>query len=284
MHIGALIFATDYAVRADELAAELEQRGYESLFVPEHTHIPTSRESPWPGGGELPKEYWHTYDPFVALSFAAAATRTLKLGTGICLLPQRDTLVTAKLVASIDRLSDGRFIFGIGGGWNREEMAHHGTEYHTRFARMEEQVRAMQALWTEEKSGYQGKFVQFSESLCYPKPVQTPHPPVILGGETDHTLRRVVSYCDGWLPRGRGGFDAAENLARLRRIADEHERSMATLSVSVFGARPDAATLRSYREAGITRAILPLPSAPRDEIWALLGRYQPLLETSGAGS
>lgn len=277
MHIGALIFATDYAVRPDELAAELEQRGYESLFVPEHTHIPTSRESPWPGGGDLPQEYWHAHDPFVALSFAAHATSTLKLGTGICLLPQRDTLVTAKLVASLDHLSGGRFIFGIGGGWNREEMAHHGTEYRTRFRRMEEQVRAMQELWTEDAAGFDGEFVKFSESLSYPKPMQQPYPPILLGGESDHTLRRVVGYCDGWLPRARGGFDAAENLQRLARIAEEHGRSMETLSVSIFGARGDAATLDAYREAGVTRAILPLPPAARDEVWRVLDRYQPLL-------
>lgn len=277
MHIGALIFATDYAVRTDELAAELEQRGYESLFVPEHTHIPTSRESPWPGGAELPQEYWHTYDPFVALSFAAAATRRLKLGTGICLLPQRDTLVTAKLVASLDRLSGGRFLFGIGGGWNREEMAHHGTDFRSRFQRLEEQVRAMQRLWTEEASGYDGRFVRFSESLSYPKPVQTPHPPILLGGESDHTLRRVVRFCDGWLPRARGGFDAAENVRRLERIAAEHGRAMESLSINVFGARPDADTLEAYREAGVQRAILPLPPAGRDEVWRVLDRYQPLV-------
>jgi len=278
MDIGALIFATDYAVRTDELAAELESRGYESLFVPEHTHIPTSRESPWPGGGDLPEEYWHTYDPFVSLSFAAAATTTLKLGTGICLLPQRDTLVTAKLVASLDRLSNGRFVFGIGGGWNKEEMAHHGTEYRTRFQRMEEQVQAMRRLWTEESSGFDGEFVRFSESLCYPKPVQQPHPPVILGGETDHTLRRVVELCDGWLPRARGGFDAAAEMQRLARMADRYGRAMDTLKVSVFGARGDADTLAGFREAGITRAVLPLPPGPRDEVWRVLDRYQSLLE------
>jgi probable F420-dependent oxidoreductase len=278
MHIGALIFATDDAVRADELASELEQRGYESLFVPEHTHIPTSRETPWPGGGDLPREYWHTYDPFVSLSFAAAATKTLRLGTGICLLPQRDTLVTAKLVASLDRLSNGRFVFGIGGGWNKEEMAHHGTDYRTRFQRMEEQVRAMQRLWTEDAASYAGAFVQFSASLSYPKPVQTPYPPVLLGGESDHTLRRVVDFCDGWLPRGRGGFDAAQHMQRLKRMAEAHGRSMETLSVSVFGARPDAGTLAAYREAGISRAILPLPPAPRDEVWTVLDRYQALLD------
>lgn len=278
MHIGALIFATDYSVRTDELAAELEQRGYESLFVPEHTHIPTSRESPWPGGADLPKEYWHSYDPFVALSFAAAATTTLKLATGICLLPQRDTLVTAKLVASLDRLSGGRFVFGIGGGWNKEEMAHHGTDYRTRFQRMEEQVHAMQRLWTEDAAGYDGRFVQFSESWSYPKPAQTPYPPILLGGESDHTLRRVVGFCDGWLPRARRGFDAAENLQRLQRMAERNGRSMDTLTVSVFGARPDTDTLQEYREAGITRAILALPSAPRDQVWTVLDRYQALLD------
>lgn len=277
MHIGALIFATDYSVRADELAAELEQRGYESLFVPEHTHIPTSRQSPWPGGAELPQEYWHTYDPFVSLSFAAAATRTLKLGTGICLLPQRDTLVTAKLVASLDRMSGGRFIFGIGGGWNKEEMAHHGTEYRSRFQRMEEQVRAMQRLWTDDAAGFAGEHVTFSESLSYPKPLQTPYPPIVLGGESDHTLRRVVDFCDGWLPRARHGFDAAENMQRLRAMAERQGRPMTTLSVSVFGARADADTLQAYRDAGITRAILPLPPAPRDEVWKVLDRYQGLL-------
>src|SRR5690606_12146974 len=165
-------------------------------------------------------------DPFVSLFFAAAATSRLKIGTGICLLPQRDTLVTAKLVASLDRLSGGRFLFGIGGGWNREEMAHHGTDYRTRFQRLEEQVQAMKRLWTEDAAAFDGRFVRFTESLSYPKPAQTPHPPILLGGESDHTLRRIVRFCDGWLPRARGGFDAAQNLQRLERIAAEHGRPM----------------------------------------------------------
>jgi probable F420-dependent oxidoreductase len=277
MHIGALIFATDYAVAPDELARELEARGYESLFVPEHTHIPTVRATPWPGGAELPKEYSHTYDPFVALSFAAAATRTLRLGTGICLLPQRDTLVTAKLVASLDRLSGGRFLFGIGAGWNREELEHHRVDFATRFQRMEEQVLALRRLWSQEVAGFDGAHVRFSESWQYPKPVQQPGPPILLGGESDHTLRRIVASCDGWLPRARGGFDAAANVARLARIAAEQGRAMDTLTINVFGARPDADTLSSYRDAGITRAILPLPPADRDTVWRTLDRYQPLL-------
>jgi probable F420-dependent oxidoreductase len=278
MQMGVLIFATDYSIRMDELAIELEQRGFESLFNPEHTHIPASRESAWPGGSDLPLEYSHTYDPFVSLAWAAAATKTLKVGTGICLLPQRDTIVTAKLVSSLDRMSNGRFIFGIGGGWNKEEMRNHGVVYKDRFKRMEEQVVAMKGLWTEETFGYQGEQVHFEPSWCHPKPVQSPHPPVILGGETDYTLQRIVNYCDGWLPRARHGFDAVENIARLKVFADAAGRDMSTLSVSIFGAQPDADVLKGYAAAGITRAILPLPSKSREEILPILDRYTALLK------
>ena len=276
MKTGVLIFATDYTIQMDELAKELEDRGFESLLVPEHTHIPASRESAWPGGADLPKEYSHTYDPFVALSFAAAATKTLKLGTGICLLPQRDTITTAKSVASLDRMSGGRFLFGIGGGWNVEEMQQHGTQYNERFAKMKEQVLAMKMLWSEEEAEFHGQHVNFEATWQHPKPLQTP-PPVILGGETDYTLRRVVDYCEGWLPRARHGFDAAENIARLKNIADEAGRDMSTLSVSVFGAPADQAILDSYRTAGIDRAVLPLPSANRDKVLSILDSYTDLL-------
>lgn len=276
MKTGVLIFATDYTIPMAELAKELEDRGFESLLVPEHTHIPASRKSAWPGGADLPKEYSHTYDPFVALSFAAAATKTLKLGTGICLLPQRDTITTAKSVASLDRMSGGRFLFGIGGGWNVEEMQQHGTQYNERFAKMKEQVLAMKMLWSEEEAEFHGQHVNFEATWQHPKPLQTP-PPVILGGETDYTLRRVVDYCEGWLPRARHGFDAAENIARLKNIADEAGRDMATLSVSVFGAPADQAILDSYRTAGIDRAILPLPSANRDKVLTILDSYTDLL-------
>lgn len=277
MKIGVTIFDTDYSIPVNELAVALEERGFESLFVPEHTHIPASRESAWPGGADLPKDYWHTFDPFVSLSFAAAATTSLKIGTGICLLPQRDTIVAAKLVASLDRMSGGRFLFGIGGGWNKEEMGHHGIAYNKRFARMAEQVAAMKGLWQEEEFGYQGEHVSFTPSWAHPKPVQSPHPPILLGGETDHTLRRIVSYCDGWLPRARHGFDAAANMTRLQQMADSVGRSMDTLSVSVFGAPPDQATLASYQEAGVERALLGLPSADTDVVMPLLDRYQALI-------
>jgi len=278
MQIGALIFATDYTIPIDQLAVELEQRGYESLFVPEHTHIPASRESAWPGGAELPMEYSHTFDPFVSLSFAAAATTTLKIGTGICLLPQRDTIVTAKLVASLDRLSKGRFLFGIGGGWNKEEMAQHGITYEERFARMREQVLAMKSLWTEEEAAFDGEHVHLKPSWAHPKPLQTPHPPILLGGETDYTLKRIAEYGDGWLPRARQGFDAAENISRLHHFAEAAGRDPASLSVNVFGARPDARNLDSFRSAGITRALLPLPSADTSEVLRILDSYSPLLE------
>ena len=277
MDIGAFIFATDYAIRIDELARELEARGFESLFVPEHTHIPASRKSPFPGGGELPREYSHTHDPFVSLSFAAAVTTTLKLGTGICLIPQRDPIVTAKAVASLDALSGGRFILGMGGGWNVEEMEDHGAQYGTRFAMLRERVLAMKALWADEEAEFHGDFVDFDPCWAYPKPAQNPHPPLLLGGETDHTLRRVVDFCDGWFPRGRGGFDAAAGIGRLRRIADEAGRDMAELSVSVFGAKPDAQAMEEYRQAGVSRAIVGLPSNGRDDILRRLDKHAGLL-------
>ncbi len=277
MHIGAFIFDTDYSIDIAELARELEQRGFESLLVPEHTHIPASRLSPWPGGGDLPKEYSHTLDPFVSLSFAAAATKTLKVGTGICLLPQRDTIVAAKLAASLDHMSNGRFLFGIGAGWNREELEHHGADFTSRFKKLEEQLQAIKGLWTDEEFGFDGDYVKFTPSWSHPKPVQTPHPPMILGGESDATLKRIMKYADGWLPRGRGDFNAADHMARFKQQADAAGRDMNTLSVSIFGASPKPEALEGYREAGITRALLPLPSAGRDKILSILDRYHALV-------
>ena len=277
MKIGIFIFATSYAMRIDDLARAAEARGFESLFVPEHTHIPASRRSRWPGGAELPKEYWHTLDPFVALMAAAAATTTLRVGTGICLLTERDPLVAAKAVASLDVLSNGRAELGIGAGWNAEEMENHGTAFKTRFAVMSERARAIKTLWAEEEPEFHGHFVNFDKVWSYPKPVQKPNPPILIGGESIHTLRRVVRYGDGWLPRARGGFDAASNVARLQAVADEAERDMATLSISVFGAPTDAAALDAYREAGIQRAVLALPSASADTLLPMLDRYAQLL-------
>lgn len=277
MDIGLCMFNTDYAIRIEELAREAEGRGFESLFVPEHTHIPASRRTPFPGGGELPLEYSHTLDPFVALAYAAAVTTTLKLGTGICLLIERDTITTAKEVATLDFVSNGRFLFGIGGGWNVEEMENHGTAPATRFKRLVEQVRAMKEIWTREAASFHGEHIRFDPIWMHPKPVQKPHPPILLGGESRHTLQRVVEHCDGWFPRGRAADAVLAGLDDLRALAARAGRDMRTISVSVFGAPAEAPLLDRFAAAGVTRAILRLPSEPRDAILPLLDRYAKFL-------
>jgi probable F420-dependent oxidoreductase len=276
MHIGVFHFPTDYGIEIAELAQAVEARGLDSLFVCEHTHIPVSRRSPFPGGGELPRRYKHTYDPFVALSFAAAATRSLKLGTGICLVPQRDPIVTAKSVASLDRLSNGRFLFGVGGGWNVDEMENHGARYGTRFKLLRERLLAMKAMWTEDEASFHGEFVDFDPVWSYPKPAQRPHPPILLGGETEHTLKRVVEFCDGWFPRATAGFDPAEAVRRLKHASAAAARDFAHLSITVFRAPPDAGTLQRYADAGIARALLDVPDAGRDDVLPLLDQYADL--------
>ena len=276
MRVGAFYFPADYGINIAELAKALEDRGFDSLYVPEHTHIPASRKSPFPGGGELPKRYSHTHDPFVALSFAAAATKKLKLGTGILLVPQHEPLVTAKAIASLDQLSGGRFMFGIGGGWNVDEMENHGARYETRFKQMREHVLAMKELWTKDEASFNGEFVKFDRVWSWPKPAQRPHPPVILGGETDHTLRRVIDYCDGWFPRPRGGFDVVQGVARLHQMAENAGRSPSTLTTIVFGAANDAKVLEGYDKAGIQSALLAIPDESRDEILRYLDTIAPL--------
>jgi probable F420-dependent oxidoreductase len=276
MRVGVFYFPTDYGMEVSELARALEARGFESLFFCEHTHIPVSRRTPFPSGGELPKRYAHTHDPFVALSFAASATRKLLLGTGVCLVPQHDPIIAAKSVASLDRLSGGRFIFGIGGGWNVEEMENHGSRYDTRFKLLRERVLAMKALWTQEEAAFHGEMVRFDPVWCYPKPAQRPHPPILLGGETDHTLKRVVAFCDGWFPRARPDFNARDAVDRLRKMAETAGRDFSTLSITVFRAPPEPTTLATYREAGIQRALLEVPDLSRDEILRVLDQYAPL--------
>jgi probable F420-dependent oxidoreductase len=276
MRVGAFYFPTDYGINMAELARALEDRGFDSLYVPEHTHIPLSRKSPFPGGGELPKRYSHTHDPFVALSFAAAATKRLKVGTGIMLVPQHEPIVTAKAVASLDQLSGGRFVLGIGGGWNVDEMENHGARYETRFKQMREHILAMKELWTKEAASFHGEFVKFDAAWSWPKPDQKPHPPIILGGETDHTLRRVIEYCDGWFPRPRGGFDCVQGVQRLRQMAEKAGRDPSTLMTIVFGAANDAKALESYDKAGIESALLAIPDDSRDEILRYLDKIAPL--------
>lgn len=277
MEFGTFFFPTDYAVDIRALAPAVEDRGFESLFLCEHTHIPTSRKSPWAGGAELPRQYWHTHDPFVALSFAAAATKTLKLGTGICLLTERDPIVTAKAVASLDVLSEGRFMLGIGAGWNAEEMAHHGTPFKSRFKILRERALAMKALWTQEEAEFHGEFVEFAPSWSYPKPLQKPHPPILHGGETVHTMRRVMEFCDGWFPRCSRDFDPAAAMTEFRQVAEEAGRDMDSLSVTVFRAPPKRAVIDKFAEAGITRVLFELPSDDRDTVLRTLDEHAKLI-------
>jgi len=273
MRVGVFYFPTDYGIGVRELARAAEERGFDSLLLPEHTHIPTSRRTPYPGGGELPKAYSHTHDPFVALSFAAAATTKILLGTGICLIPQRDPIVTAKCVASLDQLSNGRFLFGIGGGWNVDEMENHGARYETRFKLLRERILAMKALWTQQEAAFHGEMVDFDPVWLYPKPAQRPYPPILLGGLSDYTVKRVVEFCDGWLPIARPGFDPKEAVARLRQAASASGRDFSTLSISVFAAPADEAVLAQYREVGIHRAVLAIPDLTPGEIMGVLDKY-----------
>ena len=273
MKIGLMMFPADYAIRPDDLAREAEARTFDSLWFPEHTHIPTSRRSPWPGGGELPQEYWHTHDPFVALGMAAAVTTQLKVGTGICLLIERDTITTAKEVATLDFLSNGRFLFGIGGGWNVEEMGHHGTVFKTRWKKLREQVAAMKQIWTADAAEYRGEFVNFEPIWSWPKPVQKPHPPILLGGHSPQVLQRVVEYCDGWMPIGGRATELLADVQRLRQLAEQKGRDPRTVSVTVFGAPADPAVLAQYRAAGVERVSFGLPPADRDKVLPLMDRY-----------
>jgi probable F420-dependent oxidoreductase len=277
MLYGAGMFSTDYAMRPDDLARELEARGFESLWVPEHTHIPASRRTPYPGGTDLPKEYWHTYDPFVALTAAASVTTKLKVATGICLIIERDPITTAKEVASLDRLSNGRFIFGIGAGWNAEEMENHGTTYKTRFSLLRERVLAMKEIWTKEEAEFHGRFVNFDPIWSNPKPVQQPHPPILMGGFATKTFDYVAEFCDGWMPIGYRMEGLAEKIAELRRRAEAVGRDPQSISITIFGAKPERAALDQLEAIGVERAILMLPPADRDTVMPLVDQYARLI-------
>jgi probable F420-dependent oxidoreductase len=273
---GVSYFPTDESIEPAALARLAEERGFESVFVTEHTHIPASRETPYPSGGELPREYSHTYDPFVALTAVAAATERIKLGTGICLIVERDPIVTAKEVASLDQLSGGRFLFGVGAGWNREEMENHGTDPRRRFAVMRERVEAMKALWTEDEAEYHGDYVDFDPVWSFPKPAQQPHPPVIVGGTGKKVLDRVVAFGDEWMPNRTPIDELGGRIEELQRKARDAGRD--EIPVSQFGGPRDPDELKRYEEAGVGRVFLRLASDEPDEVERRLDELAKLID------
>jgi probable F420-dependent oxidoreductase len=267
MDTGVAIFPTHDAISPAEVARLAEERGHESLFFPEHTHIPASRETAYPGGKELPRRYVHTYDLFVAITAALTATSRLRVGSGICLVIERDPIITAKEVASVDFLSGGRFEFGVGAGWNREEMANHGTDPRRRMALLRERVEAMKAIWTNDEASYEGEYVKFDRIWCWPKPAQRPYPPVLVGGNGPGVLDRVLAFGDGWFPNyaPEGILDRAED---LRARADRPVRLM------VMGVPADARVLEAYAQAGFERAVHWLPSATRGPVERALDVFE----------
>jgi probable F420-dependent oxidoreductase len=260
MKFGISTFVTDEGIRPDVLGAALEERGFESLFLAEHSHIPASRETPYPGGGDLPREYYHTLDPFVALTAAATVTSELMLGTGIALLIQRDLIHTAKEVASLDLISDGRALFGVGVGWNREEMRNHGTDPKTRGALMDEQLAALKEIWTKDEAEFHGEHVDFDPIFSWPKPARKPHVPIYIGGESEPALNRLAKYGDGWLLRG---FTRYQEAQRVRRWLAEQGRE--DVQFAVFGGPTTPKVIDGFREAGVERYTFLLDTLPESE-------------------
>ena len=278
MKIGAVMFFTAYSMTPAALGRALEERGFESLWVPEHSHIPLSRVTPYPAGGPLIRPYYDIMDPFLALNTAAAVTTRLKIGTGVCLVNQRDPIHTAKLVSSIDQLSGGRFLFGVGNGWNRDEMENHGTVFATRHKLSRERVEAMKAIWTNDDAEYHGEFVNFAKMNQWPKPVQKPHPPVIVGGAFPYAARRAIRYGDGWIPRAdrleKAGVGVL--IEQFRQMATEAGRDLASLPITIFRVPEQIERLRYCQEIGIDRLVFSLPAEKEDSILPILDRWAAL--------
>jgi probable F420-dependent oxidoreductase len=284
--LGIAIFPADFAIRPDELARAVEERGFESLFFTDHTHIPATPQTrklmQEAHGGVLP-HFTHNHDPFVALTYAAAATRTLRLGTGVCLVPEREPIATAKAVASLDVLSHGRVLFGVGVGWIPEEIANHGIDPPTRWAVMDERVQAMRAIWTQDEAQYHGRHVDFGPIWSWPKPQQRPHPPILVGGAGKGVIRRVLAYGDEWMPHA--GIMPAERLAaRIRELQDAARAAGrdGDIPVTIQGADPDTRALNELRKVGVTRATLYAPFADADQVLRLLDDVAPLVDAMNA--
>jgi probable F420-dependent oxidoreductase len=278
MQFGIFYFPADFSMSIFDLAPRLEERGFNALLLPEHTHIPTSRRTPWPSGRPLPKEYWRGYDQFVSLTVAALRTERLQIGTGICLVAQRDPIITAKEVSSVDQISGGRFLFGIGGGWNLEEIENHGTDPKKRWKLLRERVLAMKAIWTQDEAEFHGEMVDFDPIWQWPKPFQKPHPPILVGGNAPHTLERVVDYGDEWMPVvGREGPPFEPRVLDLQRLAQERGRGR--IPVTAFDAPQDAKTVADYEQIGVHRTIFHLPNVPDDEMLAILDRQAEIVRS-----
>jgi probable F420-dependent oxidoreductase len=278
MHFGAVMFFTAASMTPTELAPRLEERGFESLWVPEHSHIPLVRSKAFPGAAELPRPYYEILDPFLVLTAAAVATKTLRLGTGVCLINQRDPIQTAKLVASLDQLSAGRFLFGVGNGWNKEEMEHHGTNFMTRHKLCRERIEAMKMIWTQDTAEYHGEFVNFAPMQTWPKPARQPFP-VIVGGGFPYGARRAVRYGDGWIPgAGRTRHaDIAEILREFHKLAVQAGRDPGSLPVTLFRVDDEPDRLHRYRDLGIARVVISLPAAKAETILPILDRWATLM-------
>jgi probable F420-dependent oxidoreductase len=283
MKFGASMFFTDYSITPVTLAKAMEERGFDTLWAPEHSHIPLSRKTPFPLGPELPKRYYDVMDPFVTLAQAAAVTTKLRIGTGVCLIAQRDPIQTAKLVASIDRVSGGRFTFGVGNGWNQDEMENHGTVFATRHKLARERIEAMKAIWTQDKAEYHGEFVNFDPVSTWPKPVQKPHPPILIGGAFPYSARRAVRYGDGWMPQTTAAdrTPLTELIPRFRQMAAEAGRDPAAMQIVIGAQPPDEALIASYQAVGVDMVYPSLESAGPDVILPQLDRWAALIRHFG---
>jgi probable F420-dependent oxidoreductase len=275
MRFGASMFFTDYSITPVALARAMEERGLDILFAPEHSHIPLSRKTPFVLGAELPKRYYDVMDPFVTLAAAATVTTRLKLGTGVCLIAQRDPIQTAKLVASIDQASAGRFVFGIGNGWNQDEMENHGTAFTTRHKLARERVEAMKAIWTQDAAEYHGEFVDFGPMAARPKPVQKPYPPILIGGAFPYSARRAVRYGDGWMPQAtaKDPTPLTDLIPRFRQMAAEAGRDPAAMQIMIGAQPPDAKLIGTYQALDVDVVYPSLPSEPADKILPMLDQW-----------
>lgn len=282
MKAGVAHFPTSYSIPPSELGPALEERGFESIWVAEHSHIPSSRKTPPPGGGTLPQRYFDTHDPFVWLTALASHTTSLLLGTGICLVIQRDPIHTAKSAASLDGLSGGRFQFGVGAGWNEDEMNDHGTQLHGRFKLMRERVEAITAMWTQDEPEYRGDLVDLPPMTINPKPLQSPHPPIHVGGAFPGGARRAVAWGNGWIPiPGRGEGTLAEQITSMRQMADDAGRDPDEIEVSIYFAPTDPAALTELAEAGVHRVAFNLPSVAGGEALAALDDAVAAMDAAG---